>query len=105
MFFFFLVRKLDDQMKENSFGGFIVDASGLILGDLSKRLQIAPNNSIHKHTRVVLAVPRWHIDHIRFHHDGAVPRRRRVEGRDGAVVREPVVPTDHAEADNVTLVV
>lgn len=87
-----------------SCGGFNA-VPGLILGDLRQILEVAANNGVHEHVRILLGVAGRHVHDVRLHHDGAVSRRRGVQRRDGPVVQEPVVAADHAEADDVALVV
>ncbi|KAF7825493.1 protein BZR1-like protein 2-like [Senna tora] len=78
--------------------GWIVEEDGTIYK------KVAPNNGIHKHTCVLLRVPRRHVHRVRLHHHRPVAVAA-VQGGDGAVIGEAVVPADDAEAEDVALVV
>lgn len=80
-------------------------SSGQVVGDLSKRLEIAFNNSIDEHAGFFFSVTWGDVHHVGFDHDGAVAGRSRVEGGDGSVIGEAVVPTYDAEADDVLFLV
>ena len=87
----------------------LVVSSRHVFGDLSEWLEVAPNDGVDEHARVLHGVPRRNIDHVGLDHNGpvAVTRgwRRAVEGGDRLVVSQAVVPADDAEADDVALVV
>lgn len=74
---------------------------------MRERLQVAPNDRIHEHTRVLLRVPWRHVHRVRLHHHrpALVAAVSGMEGGDGAVIGEAVVPADDAEAEDVALVV
>ena len=80
-------------------------ASGEILGDLSKRLEVAADDGVDERAGVVGGVSRRDVDYVGLDDDGAGTGGRRVESGDGAVVGEAVVAADDAEADDVALVV
>ncbi|CAD5197164.1 unnamed protein product, partial [Musa acuminata subsp. malaccensis] len=77
---------------------------GQVLGCARQGLEIAPDDGVDEDARVLPGVPRRHVHHVRLHHHRA-PLGLRVEGCDGAVVGEAVLPADHPEAEHVALVV
>lgn len=76
-----------------------------VLGDVSERLQVAPDDRVHEQPGLLLGVPGRHVDHVGLHNHGASPVGGLVEGCHGPVVGEPVVAAHDAEADDVPFVV
>jgi hypothetical protein len=67
-------------------------------------LKIASYDNVNEVTSLFLCVAWRNINDVRLDNDGPGDRRR-VKGRYGSVVREPVVTTNNAEADDVAFVV
>ena len=80
-------------------------AAGGVLRDLSKGLQVAPNDGVDKNTRVFFGVSWGYVNDIGFQDHGAGAGGGGVESGDRSVIGEAVVTTDHAEAEDVALVV
>ncbi|BAT84031.1 uncharacterized protein HKW66_Vig0115240 [Vigna angularis] len=75
-----------------------------IFGEFGEGLEVAAEDGIDEHARVVGGVAGWDIHDVGLDDDGARGGAR-VEGCDGAVVGEAVIAADHAEANDVALVV
>lgn len=68
-------------------------------------MQIAPDDGVDEHARVFFCVSWRYVDDVGFHDDGAATGGGGVESGDGSVIGEAVVSADHAEAEDVSLVV
>jgi len=78
--------------------------SGEIFGEFGEGLEVAADDGIDEDARVVGGVAGRDVHDVGLHHDGARGGAG-VEGGDGAVVGEAVIAADHAEANDVALVV
>jgi len=75
--------------------------------NLPEFLKVKLHHSVHKHLRIHSSVPFGNVHDVGFQHNGVnltVPVEL-VHGRHGAVVMEPVLAADHAEAEQVVVVV
>lgn len=81
--------------------------SGQVLCEFGERLKVASENGVDEDARVFGGVSGGNVDDVGFNDDGAgaVVGGARVESCDGSVVGEAVVAADHAESDDVALVV
>jgi len=68
-------------------------------------LEVATNDGVDKHARLLLSVTRGCVNDERLDDNRPFPVRRRVQRRYRLVIRQPVVPAHHAEANDVALVV
>lgn len=78
--------------------------SSEIFGEFGEGLEVAAEDGIDEHARVVGGVAGRDVHDVGLHDDGARGGAG-VEGCDGAVVGETVIAADHAEANDVALVV
>lgn len=76
-------------------------------GNFSEFLKVKLHHSVHKHLRIHSSVPFGNVHNVRFQHNGVnlTVSVELVHRRHGAVVVEPVLAADHAEAQQVVFVV
>ncbi|KAJ0882859.1 hypothetical protein HanPSC8_Chr10g0414531 [Helianthus annuus] len=76
-----------------------------ILRDLSQRLQVTFHNSVYKHTRFFLSIPRWYIDNIRLNNHRSVTGRCRVKSSNRPVVSKPVITINNTKTYNMLFII
>ncbi|CAD5166692.1 unnamed protein product [Musa acuminata subsp. malaccensis] len=75
-------------------------------GDPRQGPEVALDDGVDEHPRLLRRIPRRHVDHVGFHHHRASASVVvRVERGHGTVVGEAVLAAHHPEAENVALVV
>ena len=68
-------------------------------------MQVAPDDGVDEHAGVFFGVSWGDVDDVGFQDDSAGAGGGRVEGGDRSVIGEAVVAADHAEAEDVALVI
>lgn len=76
-----------------------------ILNDLSKRLKVTFNNSIHKDTCFFCSIPMRYINNVRFDNYGRPWALIGVECGNRSVIHQAVVPAYDTEADDVAFLI
>lgn len=78
-----------------------------ILCGLCEWLKITPNNCVNKHTSVLFSISRRNIHHVGLnnHRAGTITLAGGMECSNGTVVSKPVISTNNAKTDDMTILV